>query len=158
MNIRDHELACRWTQEQYSALPAAILDQLMPLAHSDAQLQHEKSLAYLGVDGLSPEYDVVCASTSEMSYQQGVEWLLGRAVFPDEMVSLSWAPRVALATTWSVFANYWQHFCYPASDDLVVFPANGDWVLLYHHEQAFHFGTRTEMPVPAPTNQERSAG
>ncbi|MFN0313556.1 MAG: hypothetical protein ACKVQA_00765 [Burkholderiales bacterium] len=53
---------------------------------------------------------------------------------------VSWERNPAVETKWSVFAQYWSDFCYPASDDVLAWRDSRAWVLLYHHEEFFQFG------------------
>lgn len=54
------------------------------------------------------------------------------------------AADMAVATTWGVFARYWDAFCYPVSDDVNVWFDGGNWAFLYHHTEFMQFGERLE--------------
>ncbi|GHU20146.1 hypothetical protein FACS189475_08550 [Betaproteobacteria bacterium] len=142
MNIRQHKLAWRWTDSQYAVLPEDALDALHPIDEVEAKQFHELALSCLGNDGLSSEFNSKIASTERLSSEEGSNWLTQQQPMSETEVVLSWDPTVALKTSWGIFVEYWQEFCYPASDDLVVFPLTNNWVLLYHHEEEFHFGRR----------------
>jgi len=58
---------------------------------------------------------------------------------PTEAVLISWDARTAAMTDWGLFVAHWDDFCYPASDDVTVFPLGGEWVLCYHHYEVFQF-------------------
>lgn len=142
MNIRRHKLAWRWTDSQYTVLPEEVLAALHPIDEVEAKEFHELALTWLGKDGLSSEFNSKIASTGHLPSEASSNWLTQQEPLSEIEVVLSWDPTVALKTSWAVFVEYWQDFCYPASDDLVVFPLAGNWVLLYHHEEEFHFGRR----------------
>jgi hypothetical protein len=55
-----------------------------------------------------------------------------------------WDASTAVRTTWDVFTEYWDDFCYPSSDDVEVFPQSGEWLLLYHHWEQFEWGHRRQ--------------
>ena len=65
--------------------------------------------------------------------------LLDLPVSAATCVLVSWNERTALATDWETFTAHWDDFCYPASDDIVVWDAEGDWTLRYHHYEVFQF-------------------
>jgi len=46
---------------------------------------------------------------------------------------------LAIETTWSIFTEYWDAFCYPSSDDVTVVPVTGSWRLVYYHYEQFEF-------------------
>jgi hypothetical protein len=142
MNIRQHKLAWRWTDSRYAVLPEHVLSELRPIDEVEAKTLYDLTLSYLDTDALSPEFNSTMVSTERLSAQEGSQWLARQRSPSKTEVVLSWDPTVALRTSWALFVEYWQEFCYPASDDLVVFPSAGDWVLLYHHEEEFHFGVR----------------
>lgn len=142
MRIQDHKLAWRWTDPAYAVFPSEILAQMHPATPDEANVLHERSLAFLGKDGLSPALRACVVRSEEFSSEEGADWLRRQQPCIDQPVWLSWDPESALRTTWGVFISHWPEFCYPASDDLVAFPDSEAWALLYHHEQAFHFGRR----------------
>lgn len=143
MDIRHHKLAWRWTDRNYAQLPDDVLCQLLPIDEAEAMEHHKGALSYLGREALSPRFRSLVMNTEHLSAEEGSHWLMQQWPSLGTEVVLSWDPTVALKTTWAIFVKYWQEFCYPASDDLVVFPLTGSWVLLYHHEEAFHFGLPT---------------
>lgn len=143
MDIRAFPLAWRWTDSRYAVLPTDILEQMRPAERSEAAALFEHSLAYAGEDGLNPElFALTEFSTAEASVGMVREWLIGLVSGASTEVVLSWQPDTAIRTPWNVFCDYWQEFCYPAADDLMVWPANEEWVLLYHHEERFYFGRK----------------
>ncbi|MCV2366480.1 hypothetical protein LNV23_23910, partial [Paucibacter sp. DJ1R-11] len=125
-------------------IPDDVLALLRPIEATEARTFYDLSMAYLGKDSLAPEFSSSMKNTEAISNVEGTAWLAGHQPTSDAEVILSWDPEVALKTSWAIFAKYWQEFCYPSSDDLVVFPSIGDWVLLYHHEEQFHFGRRKD--------------
>lgn len=148
MRIQDHYLAWRWTDPNYAVLPNEVLAQMHPVTPAEAATLDMRSRPFLGKDGLSHELQSNLISTDKLDQEDGCAWLRKQQPSLEELVILSWDAGVALRTTWGVFTSYWSEFCYPASDDLVVFPELEAWVLLYHHEQEFQFGTRAVSAEP----------
>ena len=143
MRIEDHKLAWRWTDPAYAVLPGEVLAQMHPATQAEANASHVRSLSFLGTDGLNATLQPTVIFTEELSPEAGANWLRQQHPYPDEPVWLSWEPSCALRTTWGIFLSYWPEFCYPSSDDLIVFPESEAWALLFHHEQEFHFGRRS---------------
>lgn len=144
MDIREHKFAWRWTDSKYALLPDDVLALLRPMEAVDARTLYDRSLSYLGKDALAPEFSSSMKNTEAISIAEGAAWLTGQQSQLEAEVILSWELAVALRTSWAIFTKYWQEFCYPSSDDLVVFPSSGQWILLYHHEEEFHFGNRRD--------------
>ena len=140
MNIRDHKLAWRWTDIKNTVLPSDVLAQLKPFGLFDAALIHQRSLEFLDQESLSQLYNQTQIKIDELSSSEVSSWLEIQQPILDAEVTLSWDPEAALKTTWAIFIKHWDEFCYPGSDDLVVFPSSNDWVLFYHHSEEFHFG------------------
>jgi hypothetical protein len=54
-----------------------------------------------------------------------------------------WHPwDVAVLTADSVFQRYWDDFCYPSSDDVLIWPRSDAWAAVYRHEEVIFAGTR----------------
>lgn len=141
MTIREHPLAWRWTDPKYAVLPDDVLEKMVPIGVEDSVKLFTKSCHFNGKDGLSTDlFEVDVISTEGISAEAGSAWLWDQQ--PDAAVNvfLSWQPQSAIRTTWGIFAKYWEEFCYPSSDDLNVWPEDGDWAFLFHHEEEFHFG------------------
>ena len=141
MTIREHPLAWRWTDSRYALFPENILAQIEPVDLRRAEDLFRHSLRLLGRDELSPEaFETVVRSRADIPTGAGCAWL--RAQQPDlfARVSVSWEKSVAVQTTWEIFSSRWDDFCYPSSDDVVVWPESENWALFYHHEEEFQFG------------------
>ncbi len=140
MNICEHKLAWRWTDINYAVLPDNVMMQLIPLEHCEAQVHHQMALKLLGKDSLSSLFTQIKINTNELSSAEGTIWLEEQQPILNTEVVLSWDSEAAIKTTWGIFSKYWQEFCYPASDNLMVFSESQNWALLYHHSEEFHFG------------------
>ena len=46
---------------------------------------------------------------------------------------------LAICVSWGVFCQYWDDFCYPASDDVTIWPLSEEWFLIYDHSEKFFF-------------------
>lgn len=146
MDIREHPLGWRWTDPKHAVLPDEVLDRMVPFTPEEAEEICEKARAFNGKKGLSPgQYDVRVISSGILSPAEGSAWLCFQQPDLDAEVFLSWEPDTAIQTTWGIFAEHWEDFCYPASDDLSVWPEDEKWALFFDHEEQFHFGKRKRV-------------
>jgi hypothetical protein len=132
-------LAWRWTQPTHNVLPPEAMARITPIAHT---------VAPLGVtargDLERSSFDDVQAASAAVSCEDGTRWLRTLPIVLPEQVTVRWDTATAIQTTWEIFTQYWDDFCYPSSDDVEVFPASGDWLLLYHHWERFEWGRRRQ--------------
>jgi hypothetical protein len=145
MNIRDFPLAWRWTQPAHAVFSEAVLDAMHPLSSTESANIKELVRSFQSsANSLDKElFESVAQETNKTGKTEVTRWLKAR--LDDDLCSvfICWSDELALETTWKVFQDHWDDFCYPASDDVAVIPKSGDWVLLYSHEEFFVFGTRT---------------
>lgn len=128
MTIQEFPLAWRWTQSSHAVLPPDVLARIRPLSPSEAaHIQERSSRQYAG--------GAVCRPAGHGAR----EWL--RSVQPDLAASVfvSWSEAWAVETSWEIFTEYWDDFCYPSSDDVSVIPVAGTRHLTYHHYEQFDF-------------------
>jgi len=133
MTIQEFPLAWRWTQPSHAVLPPEVLHRIRPLTRSEAE-----KVCQVPVSGSA---SAVCHSASDSVDVRS--WL--RSVQPDLQASiyLSWDTDLGVETTWDIFSEFWDDFCYPSSDDVTIAPVTGDWCLLYHHYEQFDFLRRS---------------
>nr|WP_315234728.1 hypothetical protein [uncultured Albidiferax sp.] len=129
--------------EKYALLPQDVLSRIEPHTSAQADRLFQQSLAFNGSDGLSERiFSLKRIETGGVDPERVTDWLLNCHKDKETRVVLSWQPNTAVATTWGIFASYWDAFCYPASDDLNVWSEASSWVLAYHHEEFMQFGER----------------
>jgi hypothetical protein len=68
-----------------------------------------------------------------------VEDWLRRLVTSDYVVVACWSETDAVLLPWNVFCRSWSAFCYPSSDDVIVFPLTEEWILAFSHEGTFYW-------------------
>ena len=143
MNIREHPLAWRWTDPKYTVLPDDVLAQMQPIEQQEAERLFQQSLHFLATDSPSSrEFPDIVRHSADVAVEAVRHWLREQQPDMSTTVFVSWQQDVALRTTWEVFTAHWDDFCYPASDEVLIWPESGGWALLYHHEQEFQFGRR----------------
>ena len=78
---------------------------------------------------------------SNMDDAQNVRtWFLSLAIPSETMMVFLWEKYVAVETTWQVFVNYWDDFCYFGQDDIYIGAVDGPWYLLFFHEGHVVYG------------------
>jgi hypothetical protein len=141
MTIHEFPLAWRWTQPSHAVLPAEVLAGIRPLSASEA--------AGVCTAAWDPSASKVSCSASDPVDVRS--WL--RSIQPDSRVPVyvSWSRDLAVETSWDIFTEHWDDFCYPSSDDVTVAPVTGTWRLQYHHYERFDFITASEAEQGACT-------
>ena len=143
-SLEKFQLKWRFTDPNYNVLPADVLKRFHPL---DMQSAHEiygrrtDILQNFNLD--RAQYPNVETYNSTNDVEGARLWLKRQlANLGSERVTVSWTSEVAMAVPLNDFCDYWDDFCYPGSDDLLVLPKNDDWVLYFFHEELFQFGRR----------------
>jgi hypothetical protein len=143
MTIREHPLAWRWTDAKYAVLTDATLAQMQPVEQREAERMFQRSLRFLVRDSLSPqEFGSILRQSADVPVEVGRRWLREQQTDLSARVFVSWQQDTAIRTTWEIFTAHWDDFCYPSSDDVIVWPQSERWALFYFHEQEFQFGKR----------------
>ena len=141
-SIADFPLIWRWTSATHAMFSESELAGMQPCSPTEAALIHQETRKFDLRAGLDPQQFLsVSSQSADISNTDGCSWL--RAQSPDlsEQVIVLWDRETALRTSWEFFTAHWDDFCYPFSDDILVLPRSGDWVLRYHHEETFYFGS-----------------
>ena len=139
--IADFPLIWRWTNPTHALFSASELALLHPCSSTEAARIYD-SLPFRLYVGFDPhQFGSLSLRTEPLSVAEGCAWLRALVSHLAEPVTVSWERDTALRTTWGLFTARWDDFCYPF-DRVVVLPASGLWRLLYHHSEAFYFGTR----------------
>ncbi len=157
--VRECHLAWRWTDQKWNLLPVTELSQIHSVrADKAAELE---SMVFAAVTPLplriacntsSVLVDLSNRGLAEICVAADIaesvveDWLTNR--LSDCDVCVSWDRDTAVVCPAKLFVRYWSDFCYPSSDDAVIFPAACDWFLYWHHEEQFFFG-RTRDCVEA---------
>jgi hypothetical protein len=58
---------------------------------------------------------------------------------PTASVLVVWNDETAVVTDWAFFAERWDDFCYPASDDVTIWAPGEPWTLCYRHFDVMQF-------------------
>jgi len=145
-SIDKFRLKWRWTEEEYCLLSEDELFQIIPLALESAKEVWETSLTFVSdKSDFSPCDELFTDINSiEATNKNAVrEWLSDKV--PKCEVIVSWQPDTAVLTNTELFIQYWDDFCYGASDDVSIWPKDKSWVIHYWHEEVFWHGKSTSV-------------
>jgi hypothetical protein len=144
MKITEFPLAWRWTQESHDVLPQEILETMVPLSETEASELHTRVAACVARDGHRDpsRFRAVTIFDASGASSAARSWLEDLAIAGSQGVVISWDQNTALEAPWPTFSTFWSAFCYPASDDVLVQPREGDWLLKWNHEEVFEFGSQ----------------
>ena len=139
-------LAWRWHGDPSSPIPAVVLDTIRCLTESKASEVWNSLRTHVATDQFSStDFSTIrfLDPTSDVAVTRS--WLRDLPVASGTKVVLSWEPDAAVVIPWPAFVDYWDDFCYPSSDDLVVAPFNLGWLLAYWHFERFDFAVRASQ-------------
>jgi hypothetical protein len=140
-DIANFPLIWRWTSAAHALFSESELAGLRPCSPIEAARIYDASRSFDLRDGLDPRhFSSVRDQSAEISTPDGCSWLRAQAPNLSEQVVVSWDRETALRTSWEFFTAHWDDFCYPSSDDVLVSPEAGNWVLRFHHSEIFYFG------------------
>jgi hypothetical protein len=129
-------LKWRFTPDRTGPLAPGLLARIRPLTTERAEdfaafarSQCEKALPFGQTFRSDDAADIVRAQLRALSPA------------PSETVLVSWDAQTAVATDWEVFVALWDDFCYPASDDVTIWPLDQSWILCYRHHDIFQFSS-----------------
>lgn len=146
-SLATFRLAWRWTEPRYNVLPHHILADIRPLTEAKANGydSYLRAGTRTEASGFMPEgYQLVEQINTAQGEGVGVHtWLAARVGNLAQRVVVLWNRGDAVVTRAGTFCEHWADFCYPASDDIDIIPLEGDWILVYWHEEVFFFGRRT---------------
>ena len=135
--------AWRWRDPKQGLIPDTVLTSVKKLRRQAARAQFEPSLE---VDRWVRERPERAVETDSKEAQAVSAWL-NQGGSGSDMVIASWSADEAIYLPWPVFTEYWSSVCYPASDDVTVWPQSNLWALSYDHIGAFYWRSRVDQRV-----------
>lgn len=144
-SIESFPLKWRWTDERWNKLPDNVLNEIKPLTEPKASKICQYTLEFSDQSGLIESlFEQTEKVTSDTETSEIQRWLLTLSGELNQTVIVSWDNRLAVLVKWKVFCEYWDDFCYPSSDDIMIFPISEEWMLFYSHSEYFVFGRISE--------------
>jgi hypothetical protein len=141
--INEFDLKWRFTEEKYSCLSEQDLSLIQPLSEHRAKEFNRYSQKYMGNGSLlESEFSSVESLKISGGHEAVRDWLRAKSIDPETKVAVSWDNTDCVITLWRVFIKYWDDFCYPISDDILVWSSTEDWFLYYCHHEIFEYGKK----------------
>lgn len=144
-------LAWRFTDQRWDESRGPLRRDLRPLrAPRAAEIQPRMTAACAAYHHGErvPEIHVPAPCEDAADVERTRRALAALPIEPGARVLVSWDERTALETSWRTFADHWEAFCYPSSDDVTIVPLDERWVLCFHHWEAFSFTGRDDGATP----------
>ncbi len=140
-------LSWRFTNPKYNQLPQADLSEIRPLNEKTAKSLAQHARDFVDNSGLVKDElsSVISCRTfiDTVDPRSITQWLFDRVPPIDQPILILWLLlKDAIITKWRLFPKYWNDFCYPSSDDVLILPVTAYWILFYSHEEIFEFGIR----------------
>ena len=142
-SLENFPLIWRWTDPKYIVLTEEELSQIQPLDKASAKIVWKQSLEFASnKNDFSPNEKIFnrVEGIDSQNYEVASSWL--KEKIPDVEIIVTWQPEFAVITNSNLFIKYWDDFCYPASDDVSIWPENESWILHYWHEEKFWYGIK----------------
>ena len=142
-------LLWRWTSPSHAEFAPDVLDSIRPIGVARAAVINEfavdRARARYPGGGLNAEFARDLRRLRTRGADEGVvrDWLLSLPIPADEPVIVSWDTYTAVTAPFAVVARHWSDFFYPSSDDAAVIPSYVEWMLTWHHEELFEFGSES---------------
>ena len=139
------KLRWRWTDPTYRLFSAEEIANIRPLSPGHALEAHQWAMKHSDDYALSSAHLRDLASMPAADSDAVKQWLFQLVPASESSVVVTWDDATAVLTNWQFFGSNWNDFCYPASDDVFVFPLNQAWLLYYMHDEHFEFGRVTAI-------------
>jgi hypothetical protein len=141
--LHKFNLKWRFTEEKYNQLPEEDLSLIQPLSKRKAVELNRYSRKYFGKAVLlKSKFSTVESLKISDDHEAARNWLEKKRINPETRVVVSWDNTDCVITSWRIFLKYWDDFCYPSSDDVLVWSSTEDWILYYCHEDIFEYGRK----------------
>lgn len=143
--LASFSLSWRWTDRKWNLLPDTALAGIRPLADAAARQAWTtlKSLFHPNDWNLDPQHFGPLQEVDTSGDAEPVRAWLEHVIPPhSDDVLIQWEPGLAALTHEAVFRTYWDDFCYPSSDDVLIWPLSDAWAAFYFHEESLTAGIR----------------
>lgn len=141
VSLESFPLKWRWTDERYNKFPESVLVRINSLTMEKARELYDFQKQFLPFENFQYEKvnDENYIKTDLFDGLKITEWLERKIGDEEGFIFLCWSRDWAIRTTVKIFCDYWDDFCYPASDDIVITAEKVNWIIVYHHEEYLFF-------------------
>ena len=133
--LESFALHWRFTDPKYNLLPKNVLETIRPFSVQKAQAIFQYINEVITPSITATKKDIKADHDNPSQTKKALA-----ALFPsleETEIILSYGNDEAIFTSLGTFCEYWDDFCYPGSDDIVIFPLNEQWTLAYNHHEVF---------------------
>ena len=140
--INDFPLFWRWTDLKYCQFSEKELSKIQPLVADTAKQYYKKISSLLENNDFSPSKNIFnkIEYIDNYQFEEVKNWLKTRIT--QKEIILSWFEDIAIIVDVNLFISKWDDFCYPSSDDIIIYSEDKDWIILYHHSEVFWYGEK----------------
>ena len=139
-SLDEFPLRRRFVERESGAIPSQIADRIKPLTAVAAAAMADEAGARCAE---SSDFTVTFRSEDSPGLVNGR--LRELPLAPDTPIIVWWDRSTAVVTDWDVFAAHWDDFCYPAADNVCVWPVAGGWTLCYRHYEVLQFRSHPRL-------------
>ncbi|BDD12070.1 hypothetical protein FUAX_45020 (plasmid) [Fulvitalea axinellae] len=135
--LSDFELNWRWDKIHNSRISIEELKEIQPLSHDTSKKLFKVASYFESELDLRNDYtssDWIRASSESDDHTKEFRKKLSKLLKNwNEDLIVCWDKKTSLKTNKEIFLKYWDDFCYPSSDDLIILSVKTNWILIYNH-------------------------
>lgn len=140
-------ISWRWRSEKHHRLSDEDLAKIQPFTPDKASAAYKYSENFQGKNYREnfrevDEYPVEVRGDNPDG-ENVRDWLTNLLGTPSLPILISWEEHWAVTTDSETFIRFWDDFLYPV-EDVVIWPQDESWVLLWDYKQRFYFARRKE--------------
>ncbi len=148
VSLDNFSLSWRWRSEKHNRLSDADLAKIHPFTPDKAGAAYKYSENFQGKNYREKfeeidEYPVEVRGDNPEG-ENVRDWLIGLLGKKPLPIFISWSKNWAVATDSDTFIRFWDDFLYPV-EDVVIWPVDESWVLLWDYKQRFYFARQKEI-------------
>ena len=144
--LEDFELNWRWEKTHNPIISDLEKAQIEPVSEIESK-RLNKVIDYFEIDdNLRENYietdwlSASCENDEKIeSFRNSLSTVLESW---NENVIVTWDRTTTLKTTKELFLKYWDDFCYPSSDDVIIISEETNWIMFYNHIEVAKIWTK----------------
>lgn len=133
--LENFGLLWRWNSATHAVFPPDVMAVIRPFTSSASRMLMAEALTRVSLPITTGDASIACGE--KVPEEEISTWLSQLGAESSAWTVLSWNDDLAVLVPWSVFASRWSDFCYPASDDVLIWQPARAWTLVYEHEEWF---------------------
>ena len=137
--LKDFELNWRWEKPHNPNISDSEKAKIEPVSVIESK-RLNKIIEYFEIEGnLKNDYietDWIYASSESDKTKKLFRRKLASIIEKwNEGLIVSWDQTTTLKVTKEIFLKYWDDFCYPSSDDVIIISLETNWIMYYRHNE-----------------------